>query len=258
MTSTLDAVARDPNLAVVSDAFQLEAEAGEDRALVPGDVLSLPASAGTVNVTIVGIQEGGLFGGILVHPSVVEAMGSSITSRFFVTAAGGEDPVALAEDLEAAFRAARLDALSIAEAEAQAQADVQVQLTVLQAFLGTGLLVGIAAIGIVTARNVLERRGEVGVLRALGAQRSHIAAIFTIETLFVVTLGMVIGLAGGLLAAYGAFLTSFEQTGAVFTIDWTNLAVVMAAAVGVALVAAVVPAHRASRLTPAEATRIVG
>jgi putative ABC transport system permease protein len=65
--------------------------------------------------------------------------------------------------------------------------------SVLQGFLGLGLVVGIAGLGIISVRSVIERRQEIGMLRALGFKRLMILGSFLLENSFVALLGIFIG-----------------------------------------------------------------
>jgi putative ABC transport system permease protein len=114
------------------------------------------------------------------------------------------------------------------------------------------LLVGGIGIGNVMIISVLERRSEIGLRRALGASRRHVAVQFAAESVLLAGTG---GVAGALL---GGFATTVFAT----TRHWRTVVPVgyLAAAVGIALavgaVAGLYPALRAARLSPAEALRL--
>ena len=123
-------------------------------------------------------------------------------------------------------------------------------------FLGLGavaLLVGGLGIANVMVIGVLERRGEIGLRRALGATRGHVAGQFVVESLLLATLGGVAGVAVG--AAITVAVADRQQwaTQIPAAALWGGLA----AALAVGVVAGLYPALRAARLAPTDALRSV-
>lgn len=116
---------------------------------------------------------------------------------------------------------------------------------------GVSLLVGAVGIANVTLVSVLERVGEIGLRRALGAARRHIAAQFLAES-------MVLGLAGGVV---GASLGTLVIVGVSAARSWTpvlDTALPLAAPLvggAVGLLGGVYPSLRAASLEPVEALR---
>ena len=51
--------------------------------------------------------------------------------------------------------------------------------------MGLGLVVGVAAVGVIAFRTVVERRQQIGMLRAIGYKRSTVALSFMMESSFV-------------------------------------------------------------------------
>lgn len=124
----------------------------------------------------------------------------------------------------------------------------------------TGLLVGLGAVallvgGIGIANTmvvaVLERRGEVGLRRALGATRGDVRAQFFGEAVLLSGLGGVAGLALGA----GVTAVVAGAAGWSFVLPLAALAGGPLAALAVGAAAGLVPAARAARLAPAEALR---
>jgi len=132
------------------------------------------------------------------------------------------------------------------------RAGIQSDLNLLFLMLGgVSLLVGAIGIANVTLVSVMERTGEIGLRRAMGATRRHIATQFLLESATMGAVGGVLGASAGLLVVVGV---AFYQT-------WTPvigpfiplLAPVVGALTG--LLAGLYPALRAAGLEPVEALR---
>ena len=68
--------------------------------------------------------------------------------------------------------------------------------------MGLGLLVGVAALGVISARSVVERRQQIGVMRAIGFRRRMVEASFLLESSFLALTSIVVGTLLGLLLAW--------------------------------------------------------
>lgn len=118
---------------------------------------------------------------------------------------------------------------------------------------GVSLLVGAIGIANVTLVSVLERVGEIGLRRALGAAQRHIAAQFLLESTAMGFVGGVIGAAFGVLVIVGI---AAARTWTPVLDAWMPLAApLVGAATG--LLAGLYPAIRAARLEPVEALRSI-
>jgi putative ABC transport system permease protein len=59
---------------------------------------------------------------------------------------------------------------------------------IFQVFMGLGLLVSIAALGVIAFRSVVERRQQIGMLRAVGCHRGTVATSFLLESSFIASM----------------------------------------------------------------------
>jgi putative ABC transport system permease protein len=124
--------------------------------------------------------------------------------------------------------------------------------------MGVGLLAGVAALGTLSTRAVVERRRQIGVLRALGFTARAVSLGLLVESAVVALGGAALGVGVGLFVAQSTvtFLRlSRSNAELVFSIPWDQLALLVAVALGAALLVTAVPARQAARLTPAEALR---
>ena len=122
---------------------------------------------------------------------------------------------------------------------------------ILQALALIVLAVGGIGIANIMVISVIERRGEIGLRRSLGATRKHIASQFVIESIMLSLLGGLLGVAIGVGIVLG--YAQYKDFDAI--VPWYWLSIGVGAAFGLGALAGLYPAWRASRLEPAEAVR---
>jgi putative ABC transport system permease protein len=126
----------------------------------------------------------------------------------------------------------------------------------LEGFMALGLVVGVAALGVIAFRSVVERRQQIGMMRAIGFKRSMVRTGFLIETSFVAVLGTVLGLLlGGLVGKQYVDSLASSNPAAHLTIPWGQVLLIVVIAYAASVLTTYLPAWQASRIYPAEALR---
>ncbi len=134
----------------------------------------------------------------------------------------------------------------------EARAAAKGQFTTLLLGLGAvALLVGAIGIANIMVISVLERRGEIGLRRALGATRGHITAQFLCESALLAAIGGVCGLLFGA----GATEVYAQAKHEPFVVPLYALIAAPSAGFLIGAVAGLYPAAKAARLSPTEALR---
>ena len=134
----------------------------------------------------------------------------------------------------------------------EARAAAKGQFTTLLLGLGAvALLVGAIGIANIMVISVLERRGEIGLRRALGATTRHISAQFLAESTLLAMLG---GVAGLILGAVATLIYTLAQ-GEPWVVPAYVLIAAPAAGLAIGAIAGLYPASKAARLSPTEALR---
>ena len=175
-------------------------------------------------------------------------------TAYFFQLAPGVDARTVRAELEEEFFVEGLITIDVRE-EITTQFDQADRvLLLMQAYLAIGLVVGVTGLGVITIRAVVERRQEIGVMRALGFTRRMVRNVFLLEIALIASLGIAIGMGLGVVLAQRVWEAYFSSI-AVFAILWVHLATVASIAFGFALLATAGPAVRASRLPPAETLR---
>ncbi|GAA2061690.1 ABC transporter permease [Williamsia deligens] len=140
-----------------------------------------------------------------------------------------------------------------AEFAGQASSQIDQMLAVLYAMLGLALVIAVLGIINTLALSVIERKREIGMLRAIGMARAQVRRTIYIESVLIAIFGAVLGVILG--SAFGiAVVRTFKDLGvtrAVLPYSLIGITLVAAAVVGV--VAAAWPAVRAARTNPLEA-----
>ena len=219
-----------------------------------------PESGKTRDLRVIGVMEDSAFfaPSVLTSKATLDDLaGSPIPAQSYqFKLADGVDAGATVKDLEKAFAENGLQAVAVEQEIRDGSATQGLFNNLLMGFMGLGLLVGIAALGVIAARSVVERRQQIGMLRALGFQRGQVRLAFLIESSFVALLGIGLGMALGAGISVGIVDSFAEQfAGIQYTVPWTTLGVIVGLAYAASLLTTFLPARQASKVYPAEALR---
>ncbi len=190
--------------------------------------------------------------------TLTKLTGKPVTpDNFYVKVREGADVHVVAQALERAFLSSGLDATVMAESFAVGKSVTRGILQLFQGFMALGLLVGIAALGVISSRTVVERRQQVGMLRAIGYQARMVALLFLLESSFIALTGILIGAVAGLILGQNIVATFFAilTPDAHFTLPWLQISEILLLAYAFSLLTTIVPAYQAARIYPAEALR---
>jgi len=208
-TDALVPVVLDMNTAMYSlhvglgDAFEMTNDRGE-----------------TIGLSVVGLLSNSIFQGdlLVAEGNFLEHFANVSGYRFFLVETDGEEVSAIGPILEETLGDYGLATETTGGRLAEFLAVQNTYLSTFQSLGGLGLLLGTFGLGAVQLRNVLERRGELALLRAAGFRRSTLAALVMLENGLLLSLG----LGCGMLAALVAVLPHLIGRSAV--IPWPSLA----------------------------------
>jgi putative ABC transport system permease protein len=241
---------------IVNEAFEKHHFPGESA--VGKRIHLLGSSAGATWLTVVGVvsdvRQSGLAGDVMleVYTPVLEDAGGALS---FVIRTTGK-PASLISAVRATVaevepNQALHNVMTMEQRLANTTTSRRLNTALLGSFAAVALL--LAAVGIygVMSYAVTQRRCEIGVRMALGAQKSDVLGLIIHGGLRLTLLGVAIGLAGAF--ALTRYLSSLLYS--VKTTDPLTFLSVAVALTGVALLASWLPARRAAKVDPMKALR---
>jgi putative ABC transport system permease protein len=248
-----------------SSPMQLQGFYYEDGSFAPVHIEMRDTRTGTViPLTVVGVLDqyagylGGLTPGIYTGANSLAAVQDAPAPPnlyvFRIPASQDVHQTALA--LGKTFLANGLDMHETQKEYNNAQSTNLAVNNLLVAFMGLGLVVGIAALGLIATRSVVERRQQIGMLRAIGFQRGMVRNTFLLESSFVSVLGTLLGVVLGLVLADKVVLEMATNSPEIqFAVPWVQVVIIVVIAYVATLLTTYLPAWQASRVYPAQALR---
>jgi putative ABC transport system permease protein len=243
--------------------FQLSGFYVEDREFAPVPVVVHdPLTDTTVELTVIGVLSDNVpfdMAGITVSQRTLEPFGErALPTIHHFAVDDGVDPDTFADSVEASLLARGVEAETYQSLLDDAVSGNMLFIRLVQGFMALGLVVGVAALGVISARAVVERRQQLGMLRAIGFQPEMIRRTLLTETSIVAMTAIVAGSVLGLILSYNVIADAQNQLSTAqvtFAVPWLNLAVIFAAVIVASLLTTLLSAFRATRIYPAEALR---
>jgi putative ABC transport system permease protein len=252
------------SFAVPQTKFRLTGFYLEDKRFHPTKITVRDQQTGKrLRLTVVGVLSDSapefMYGIWTSQRSLAPVFGDRVlpTIHFFALKPG-VDPKTTAQKLESAFLANGMQADALKDVLHDLVAANVTMNRIVIGFMGLGLIVGVAALGVITARAVVERRQQIGVLRAIGFRKRMVQLSFLLESSFVALTSIVVGTTLGLVVAHNVISDSANTPSwqnLTFDVPWANLGIIFGTVYLVALATTWLPALRASRVYPAEALR---
>ncbi|MFF1273389.1 FtsX-like permease family protein [Streptomyces marokkonensis] len=243
----------------------LDADTADTKGVEIGDTLSVQAQPGTFRVEVVGIatftttNPGAAL--VFLDPAVAatEVLGSADRATgISLTAGPGVSDEQLKRRVTAELGAGAYEVRTAGETAETAAEELGGFLDVIKyvmlGFAGIAVLVGVFLIVNTFSMLIAQRTRELGLLRALGADRRQVRRSVLTEAVLLGVVGSTLGLAAGIGLAFGlirlmsAFGMNLKTTEMV--VGWATPVTAYAVGVGVTFVAAYLPARRAAGVSP--------
>ncbi|MCP3820177.1 FtsX-like permease family protein [Streptomyces sp. A3M-1-3] len=242
----------------------LDKDTADNKRVRIGDTLTVLAQPGSFKVEIVGIAtftttNPGAALVFLDTPTAQTALlgRPGVATTISVDAAPGVSDAVLKERVAAAVG----DAYELKTADEQAESAasqlggfLDVIKYVMLGFAGVAVLVGVFLIVNTFSMLIAQRTRELGLMRALGADRRQVRRSVLIEALLLGLVGATLGLATGIGLAAGLIelmgLLGMNLSAAEMVVGWATPVSAYVVGVGVTFLAAYLPARRAGRVSP--------
>jgi ABC-type antimicrobial peptide transport system permease subunit len=198
-----------------------------------------------LTLEVVGLLQNSLFQGDLLvsEQTLLTHFPDTSGYRYFLIDVPGDEVAQVEGTLERALGDFGFDVRSTRERLTELMAVQNTYLSTFQSLGGLGLLLGTFGLAVVQLRNVLERRGELALLRATGFRRALLGRMVLVEN----GLLLLSGLGTGLIAALVAVWPHLLAGGA--SLPWRSLAATLVTVLSVGLLAGLL-AVRAALATP--------
>ncbi len=191
-------------------------------------------------------MQGGLFFGIA---TVEKYVPGGQDSALYVNAAGGTSADQLRSRLDRTLEPyPQVQVRDLADYKKLVHDQIAVLLYLVYALLGLAIIIAVLGVVNTLALSVVERTREIGLLRAIGLARRQLRRMIRLESVVIAVFGAVLGLALGLVWGVCTQQVLALQGMKALAVPWTTIVAVVIGSALVGIVAALLPALRASRM----------
>lgn len=200
---------------------------------------------GDLTLEVVGLLKNSIFQGDLLvsEDALLNQFPDTTGYRYFLIDVPLDEAGAVESELDRTLGDFGFDARSTRDRLAELMAVQNTYLSTFQSLGGLGLLLGTFGLAIVQLRNVLERRGELALLRAAGFGRALLGRIVMTENGLLLLSGLAVGLTAALVAVWPHLMAGGAS------LPWKSLGVTLGSVLIVGLAAGLI-AVRATLATP--------
>ncbi|MFI1034239.1 ABC transporter permease [Streptomyces sp. NPDC020951] len=247
----------DTKAALAAGAMGMDVDFAKDHGVELGSVLPVEFPGGRTTSLKVGAlsdqdaadgfgTQGGMFFGIA---TVEKYVPGGQDSALYVNAASGTTADQLRPRLDRTLDAyPQVQARDQADYKKLVHDQIAVLLYLVYALLGLAIVIAVLGVVNTLALSVVERTREIGLLRAIGLARRQLRRMIRLESVVIAVFGAVLGLALGLVWGVCIQQVLELQGMKALAVPWGTLVAVVVGSAVVGVVAALLPALRASRM----------
>ena len=227
-----------------------------------GDTVTIAApgweSAPEAEATVTGLfEDSNIFASWVLAQKTVEQILPPENLKVLMVGVNGDGSVSV-DELRANLEAAVHDDIVVQvrspeDLGGEAQQMINQMLYVLYALLSLAVVIAILGIINTLTLSVIERRQEIGMLRAVGTQRGQVRTMIILESVQIAVFGALLGVATGLLLGWAFLKVMADQGLENIAYPWTMIGVMLVGSVLVGIIAALWPAQRAAKTPPLDA-----
>jgi len=227
-----------------------------------GDKVTIAApgweSAPEAEATVTGLfEDSNIFASWVLSQKTVEQILPPENLKVLMVGVNGDGSVSV-DELRANLEAAVHDDIVVQvrspeDLGGEAQQMINQMLYVLYALLSLAVVIAILGIINTLTLSVIERRQEIGMLRAVGTQRGQVRTMIILESVQIAVFGALLGVATGLLLGWAFLKVMADQGLENIAYPWTMIGVMLVGSVLVGIIAALWSAQRAAKTPPLDA-----